>query len=194
MLREGENNNTFRSPPLPSESNVTDTCALFSCHGGSHTGVYDFITQKGSIPYDTCVPYMACSEESSEGFCKYVDTSCNAENTCKTCDTFAGMGGKCSEIDYYPNATISEYGTYSILSAPTEIVHRLKSEIYARGPVAYVSILLWCLSLYMVHDVFAQKFFVLSSIFRNIERVSTQNLWSSTKEASSATPKFGTCL
>lgn len=98
------------------------------------------MTQKGSIPYDTCVPYMACSEESSEGFCKYVDTSCNAENTCKTCDTFAGMGGKCSEIDYFPNATISEYGTYSILSSPSDIAHRLKAEIYARGPVAYVSL------------------------------------------------------
>ena len=79
---------------------------------------------------------MACSSESTEGFCKYVDTSCSSPNVCKTCDTFAGMGGKCSEIDYFPNATVSEFGTYSILSAPTDIVHRLKAEIYARGPVA----------------------------------------------------------
>lgn len=107
-----------------------------SCHGGSHTGVYDFIAQVGYVPYDTCVPYLACSEESTEGICKHVDTTCNAANTCKTCDTFAGMGGACTEIDYFPNATIQEYGTYSILSAPNDIVHRLKAEIYARGPVA----------------------------------------------------------
>lgn len=43
-----------------------------SCHGGSHTGVYDFITQTGYVPYDTCQPYMACSSESKEGFCSKV--------------------------------------------------------------------------------------------------------------------------
>jgi hypothetical protein len=36
-------------------------------------------------------PYLACSAESTEGFCKHVDTSCSAINTCKTCDTFGGM-------------------------------------------------------------------------------------------------------
>jgi hypothetical protein len=36
-------------------------------------------------------PYLACSEESKEGFCPHVDTSCSAANTCKTCDTFGGM-------------------------------------------------------------------------------------------------------
>jgi cathepsin X len=46
------------------------------------------------------------------------------------------MGGACSEIDYFPNATIAEFGTYSILSARSDIVHQLKAEIYARGPVA----------------------------------------------------------
>jgi len=107
-----------------------------SCHGGSHTGVYDFISQKGFVPYDTCQPYLACSEESTEGICQHVDTTCSAANTCKTCDTFAGMGGACTEIDYFPNATIAEFGTYSILSAPTDIEHRIKAEIYARGPVA----------------------------------------------------------
>jgi len=107
-----------------------------SCHGGSHTGVYDFIVKKGFIPYDTCQPYLACSEESTEGICEHVDTSCTASNTCKTCDTFGGMGGACTEIDFFPNATIAEYGTYSILSAPESIVDQLKAEIYARGPVA----------------------------------------------------------
>lgn len=112
------------------------TSVAGSCHGGSHTGTYDFIVQTGFIPYDTCQPYLACSSESKEGICEHVDTSCSASNTCKTCDTFGGMGGACTEIDYFPNATIAEYGTYSILSAPKDIVDRLKAEIYARGPVA----------------------------------------------------------
>ena len=108
-----------------------------SCHGGSHTGVYEFIADhSGYVPYDTCQPYLACSSESTEGFCGHVDTSCTAANTCKTCDTFGGMGGKCTEIDVMPNATISEYGTYSFLTDPSGIVHKIQSEIYARGPVA----------------------------------------------------------
>mmetsp|Transcript_30772 Transcript_30772/g.51144 ORF Transcript_30772/g.51144 Transcript_30772/m.51144 type:complete len:311 (-) Transcript_30772:89-1021(-) len=107
-----------------------------SCHGGSHTGVFEFISEKGYVPYDTCQPYLACSSESTEGFCKHVDTSCTAENTCKTCDTFGGMGGKCTEIDVMPNATIAEYGTYSILGDPSGIMHKLQSEILARGPIA----------------------------------------------------------
>jgi cathepsin X len=107
-----------------------------SCHGGSHTGVYEFVKNKGYVPYDTCQPYLACSSESTEGFCEHVDTSCSAANTCKTCDTFGGMGGKCQEIDIMPNATIAEYGTYTILTSRTDIVHKLQAEIYARGPVA----------------------------------------------------------
>lgn len=35
-----------------------------------------------------------------------------------------------------PNATVAEYGTYSILGDPSGIVHKLQSEIYARGPIA----------------------------------------------------------
>ena len=47
-----------------------------SCHGGYHTGVYELIQQMGYVPFDTCMPYMACSEDSSEGFCEHVDTTC----------------------------------------------------------------------------------------------------------------------
>lgn len=43
------------------------------------------------ITLDTCQPYLACSNESTEGFCPHVDTTCSAINTCKTCDTFGGM-------------------------------------------------------------------------------------------------------
>jgi len=49
------------------------------------------------------------------------------------CDTFGGMGGKCTEIDMFPNATVAEYG-----SIDDGDVHKIMAEIYARGPVAAV--------------------------------------------------------
>jgi cathepsin X len=101
-----------------------------SCHGGYHTGVYQLIQETGYVPYDTCMPYMACSDESTEGFCEHVDTTCKRENICRTCDTFGGMGGKCTEIDYFPNATVAEYGIVD------QDVDQIMLEIYTRGPVA----------------------------------------------------------
>jgi len=80
------------------------------------------------------MPYIACSSESTEGFCSYADTTCSAMNTCRTCDTFAGNGGACSEIDIFPNATIAEYGSYNLFQ--TDKKHKIMAEIYARGPVA----------------------------------------------------------
>jgi cathepsin X len=49
-----------------------------SCHGGSVDGPYQWLHQisksTGSgISYDTSNPYMACSSESEEGFCKHAD-------------------------------------------------------------------------------------------------------------------------
>jgi len=98
-----------------------------SCHGGTATGTFQFIKKKGFVPYDTCMPYIACSKESKEGFCPHVDTTCSAYNTCRTCGTF---GSGCREIDYFPNATVAEYGTL-----PNN-ADAIKAEIYARGPVA----------------------------------------------------------
>jgi len=105
-----------------------------SCWGGSHSGAYHFIKEKGYVPFESCMPYMACSSDSSEGFCKHVDTSCSAVNTCRTCNTFSDYGGTCAEIDVFPNATIAEYGTYGIFTFGK--VHKIKAEIFARGPVA----------------------------------------------------------
>jgi hypothetical protein len=101
-----------------------------------HQGAYEFIKQKGYVPYDTCQPYLACSSESRDGFCSHVDTSCTAANTCRTCvhGTPRGKNGVCTEIDVFPNATIAEYGSYSIFE--TDRVHKIMAEIYARGPVA----------------------------------------------------------
>lgn len=105
-----------------------------SCHGGSHSGAYEFIKSYGSVPFDTCQPYIACSDESSEGFCEHVDTKCVPANICRTCDTFGGMGGECVEINSYPNATVAEYGSYGLFERNK--VHKIKAEIFARGPVA----------------------------------------------------------
>ena len=53
-----------------------------SCHGGSHSGAYEFVKDTGFVPYDTCNPYLACSDESGEGICEHVDTTCSAKNIC----------------------------------------------------------------------------------------------------------------
>merc|ERR1711965_16911 len=76
------------------------------------------------------MPYIACSHESTEGFCAHVDTTCTAHNTCRTCSTFSDNGGFCSEIDDYPRATIKEYGNYRLNH------EAVMAEIYKRGPVA----------------------------------------------------------
>jgi len=107
-----------------------------SCHGGSHTGVYQFIKDHGSIPFDTCAPYIACSDESEEGFCANVDTTCTAMNTCRTCSTFSDNGGKCVALDFYPNATVAEYGQIIEHHDNALRVSKIKAEIHARGPVS----------------------------------------------------------
>jgi len=110
-----------------------------SCHGGYHTQTWEFIQKTGFVPYDTCMPYVACSKESTDGICPHVDTQCSATTTCKTCDTFAGMGGKCVEIDIFPNATVAEYGMIATEDASDpnyDVVKAIQSEIMVRGPVA----------------------------------------------------------
>jgi cathepsin X len=87
------------------------------------------------LPYlnFSCMPYIACSSESTDGFCAHVDTTCTAANTCRTCDG----SGTCREIDVFPNATIAEYGTYSYYTGGFgAVADKIKAEIYARGPVA----------------------------------------------------------
>jgi cathepsin X len=47
------------------------------------------------------------------------------------------MGGACTEIDYFPNATVAEYGQIDYDSNDIDgAVHKIMAEIYARGPVA----------------------------------------------------------
>ena len=109
-----------------------------SCHGGSHTGAYEFIKMNGKIAFDTCNPYIACSAESTEGFCGHVDTTCTPENICRTCGGFQSDGaGACTAIVDYPHATVAEYGVVG--EGETDLEKRatmIKKEIYTRGPVA----------------------------------------------------------
>lgn len=103
-----------------------------SCNGGSIVGPYQWlkeISRTGTgISYETSQPYMACSSDSTEGFCKNVKWDCTPINVARTCSTFTSMGGRCVGLSHYPNATITEYGTVSGAA-------NMAAEIYARGPI-----------------------------------------------------------
>jgi cathepsin X len=103
-----------------------------TCMGGSVVGPYSWLKQisaKGTgISYETEQPYMACSSDSTEGFCKSAKWDCTPMNVARTCSTFSSMGGKCLGIKRFPNATITEYGQVSGAA-------QMAAEIYARGPI-----------------------------------------------------------
>tara|TARA_B110000967_G_scaffold184697_1_gene204352 strand:+ start:11605 stop:12531 length:927 start_codon:yes stop_codon:yes gene_type:complete len=101
-----------------------------SCNGGNHIATYKAIHEYGSIPYEDCMIYQACSIDSKEEVCNDKKMfECTAVNMCKTCDTFTANGGSCTPIMQYPNATIASYG--SIKDSDN-----MKSEIYKNGPIA----------------------------------------------------------
>ena len=81
-----------------------------SCHGGEAGATFAWIKKVGGVPVDNCLTYEACSSESKETNCLNRDFSCSAANTCRTCNTFSDMGGKCTAIYQYPKATITEFG------------------------------------------------------------------------------------
>jgi len=104
-----------------------------SCHGGSVPGVYQALRVKSAtgtgLSYESGLPYMACSSESTEGFCSKADWSCTPQNVARTCNTFTASGGKCVPITQFPNVTISNYGTISGATA-------MQNEIFNRGPIS----------------------------------------------------------
>eukprot|EP00536_Pseudo-nitzschia_multiseries_P008799 jgi/Psemu1/297052/fgenesh1_pm.231_\ len=105
-----------------------------SCHGGSAIRAYEFIYESPvGIPYDTCLSYVACSDDSLHGFCPHVDTTCSAINTCRTCANPTHSKGKstCDPIEHFPNATVAEYGSYS----HDDGIFPIMAEIFLRGPV-----------------------------------------------------------
>mmetsp|Transcript_26869 Transcript_26869/g.39782 ORF Transcript_26869/g.39782 Transcript_26869/m.39782 type:complete len:346 (+) Transcript_26869:154-1191(+) len=104
-------------------------CGPGSCHGGSALHAYQFIKEFGYVPFDTCQNYLACSEESLEGFCPFADTKCNEMSICKTCSRDDNGRGYCKPITSFPNVTIAEFGSYS------DDIDAIKAEIFARGPI-----------------------------------------------------------
>ena len=106
-----------------------------SCHGGSGAAVYQWIKSLGStgVAYDTNNPYVACSKESTDGFCgpwtQEGNGDCKPINVARTCSTFSEMGGKCVGLDEYPNATVAEFGS-------VQGADNMAKEIFARGPIA----------------------------------------------------------
>jgi len=112
----------------PSVQHVLNCANAGSCHGGSAGSVYQWL-YSSAISLETSNPYLACSSESSEGFCRSVDTSCSALNVARTCGGFSSEGGPCTGLNHYPNITISDYGSISGSAA-------MQKEIYNRGPIA----------------------------------------------------------
>ncbi len=105
-----------------------------SCLGGSQIKVYELIHNRGSIPYETCLPYEACSRDSPHPTCKQNNYEDSAINTCRTCfwTTDAKTGNRttmCAPILEFPNASVAEFGNVTG-------VDNMKAEIYARGPIA----------------------------------------------------------
>ena len=82
----------------------------------------------GFVPYDTCLPYEACSAESTEGTAREAVTTCTPMNTAERAARLSDCGF-CSALSTFPNATVAEYG---MISGEKEIM----AEIYARGPVS----------------------------------------------------------
>ena len=98
-----------------------------TCGGGSASGTYHFIQERGYIPFDTCQQYLACSSDrTSEGFCPQVDFTCTPINECRTCGTF---GEPCKAITHIPNGTVAEWG--NVIGEKM-----MRNEIFARGPIA----------------------------------------------------------
>ena len=146
------------------------------------------------------MPYLACSSESTEGFCPYVDTSCSAVNTCRTCNTFSDNGGECVELDYFPNATVAEYGEvgdgfFSMFDDPEQRAHKIKAEIYARvseGTFCCTHLIESMFYVAMLHCfiiLMRCPFFLFISIFRDLSPQPSMLTRSEiTKAASSMTP------
>jgi cathepsin X len=117
-----------------SVQHILNCANVGSCHGGSIEGPYQWLKSASSktgtgISYETSNPYLACSSESSEGFCGKVDTTCSTMNVARTCSTFTSSGGKCVGLTSFPNATITDAGSVSGAA-------NMQAEIYANGPIA----------------------------------------------------------
>jgi len=117
----------------PAVQHLLNCGGVGSCYGGTVDGPYQWlhrISKKGlGISYETSQPYIACTPDSKEGFCKHVDTKCKPINVARTCGSFSQEGGPCTGLSQYPNISISDYGS---VSGPDAMM----KEIFLRGPVS----------------------------------------------------------
>lgn len=135
-----------------------------TCHGGSSLRAYGHIhSTLKFVPEDSCLNYIACSDDSDEGVCPHIRdmTSCEGWNVCRTCDGFSSMvgggmrgeqqaalglgndgaGGEGSTArDGYgcraiPHGSIPNVTIAEFGSIEPGNIHAIKAEIYARGPI-----------------------------------------------------------
>jgi cathepsin X len=117
----------------PSVQHMLNCGGVGTCKGGSVDGPYQWLlniskTTGTGISYETAQPYMACSYDSTDGLCPHSKWECNLLNTARTCGSFNSEGGSCTGLAYYPNVTISDYGSVSGAD-------NMKKEIFQRGPI-----------------------------------------------------------
>ena len=102
-----------------------------SCNGGNQFEVYEWLLNN-QVAYETVNPYLACSGDTTEGFCASKGATKDAPGACtpygiaRDCSTF---GEPCTALSHFPNATISDYGV-AIGSA------NIQKELYEHGPLA----------------------------------------------------------
>eukprot|EP01016_Furgasonia_blochmanni_P045555 TRINITY_DN643_c0_g4_i1.p1 TRINITY_DN643_c0_g4~~TRINITY_DN643_c0_g4_i1.p1 ORF type:complete len:276 (-),score=43.83 TRINITY_DN643_c0_g4_i1:127-954(-) len=116
-------NNSFPQVALSVQA-LINCMAGGACFGGDPSGVYEFGFTDG-IPEDSCQNYMAADPD---------DFACSPMQRCKDCRAPSIVKGdpngdkNCWAVSYKP-WYVTEYGTVSG-------VHRMKAEIYRRGPIA----------------------------------------------------------
>jgi cathepsin X len=101
-----------------------------SCYGSYIESTYEWLVEnKIELSYETSLPYLACSSDSVEGFCKYIDTTCKQINIARTCGGFSNEAGNCTALTLYPNLRLKSYGY-------VKGINNMKNEIYKNGPIA----------------------------------------------------------
>ena len=105
---------------------------------GSATGAFQFIKEVGYIPFETCQPYLACSSDSTEEFCKHIDNTCSPLNICKTCTRRSDGVGECNQVcnendimipltRYIVNSSFWEYFMVLVLRFHNFHMHKVRA-------------------------------------------------------------------